>query len=227
MSKSEDIEEFIQKIKSEIMETFVFCVEEVLTEYLHNPKYLDEYYINEEAFRELIGLETFSDLKEKGKFDKAMHPATTTPKGEEYDNKRKYLNYHRYHRWFNVYKQEIEIPDQNRPSIERPKPTLKLLKPKDIEAILETAVFCVERVLTEYFRSPKYLDEYYIDYKEFCELIGLSSSSKSFAKLKKGNKFDKAMLPKGEFGKYHRWFNHKTEKIELPEWGAKKEFKGK
>jgi len=75
---------------------------------------------------------------------------------------------------------------------------------------MEMVVLCVERVLTEYFHSPKYLDEYYIDEYEFRKLMGLAP--KTFSDLKQRGKFDKAMLPNGDRMKYHRWFNHKTQK---------------
>jgi DNA-binding transcriptional regulator YiaG len=209
----------IKAILPEIMKMVVSSVESVLTEHIHSTKYLDEYYINEKDFSELIGFTSkkFSDWKEQGRFNKAMHPATIGGKDE----------YVKYHRWFNVYKQEIEIPEQ--PNIEPPKPEYKLLTPKNIEAIspeiMKTAILCVEKVLTEYIHSPEYLDKYYIDEYEFRDLIGLSTETISDWKQK--HKFDKAMLPNGDRMKFHRWFNCKTGKIELPEWGAKKEFKGK
>jgi len=199
MSEPKKIEDFLPQITK----TLVFCEEKVLTEYLHSPKYLDEYYIKEEEFKELVGLahNEFYAWKKQGKFNKAMYPATIGGKRI------------RYHRWFNVYKQKIELPSQ-------PEPTAEKLIPKDIETILpeimKTFVFCVESILTEYLRSPKYLDEYYINEEEFRKLI----RSKEFYAWKKQGKFNKAMYPikldSDESFKYHRWFNHNANKIKLP-----------
>jgi len=132
--------EEIKAILPDITEMFVSCVEEVL-------KSSEEDYIEAQEFCELMDIAssaTFSKWKKEGRFDKAMHPATIGG------------NRVKYNRWFNVYKQRTEPPDQNRQLIERPKLTTKMLMPKDIKTILpqimKTAVKVVEMI-----KNPKSL----------------------------------------------------------------------
>jgi hypothetical protein len=125
----------IKAILPDIMEMFVYSVEEVLSSMRS-----EEYYIDAEAFRELIGVAssaTFSKLKKSHILDKAMHPATIGSDRVKY------------HRWFNIYKQRIETPDIQPSEL----PKLEKLTTKEIETILpqimKTAVKVVEMIKKE------------------------------------------------------------------------------
>jgi len=91
-------------ISSEIREMAKSFVNEIITGWFHNQKYFDEFYIDEQEFRDLIGLgdTQFYDLKALGCFDKAMHPATKKRTGKKGV---------KYHKWFNLYTQKIELPE--------------------------------------------------------------------------------------------------------------------
>ena len=84
-------------------------LDNMVTNILHDHnKYFEEYYINEQAFRRRIGLGVtkFYEWKKAGRFEKAMHPATR-------GSKRVF-----YHKYFNVYRNQIELPELRRLPIE-------------------------------------------------------------------------------------------------------------
>ncbi|MDR2554254.1 MAG: hypothetical protein LBC64_02390 [Fibromonadaceae bacterium] len=88
-----------------------------------------------------------------------------------------------------------------------------MLTPKDKEMLEEMASYMFGYMTNKVLLG----EEYYINEKDFRELIGLGVTQ--FYKLKKIGKFNKAMHPATKGGKrvkYHKFFNRHSQKIELP-----------
>ncbi|MDR2555256.1 MAG: hypothetical protein LBC64_07495 [Fibromonadaceae bacterium] len=167
----------------------------LLIEHLNNAKYLDEYYITEKEFMELIGLNhtAFYRMKKLGRFEKAMHPASRGRLGVKY------------HKYFNRLTNKIELPNLLKEDI----------KMKKIpEEIMKIFLPFFDNLFNHVYKLTR--DEYYITEKEFTKLIGLKKTR--FSELKKQGKFKNIirLTKSGRRVKYHKYFNLLTGKIELP-----------
>ena len=92
----------------------VKALDHIITEVLHqHAKFREEYYISEKEYRSSLGIGTtkFYELKAQGKFEKGILPASRGSK--------RCL----YHRHFNYFAGEVQLPGLRRLPIEHPKTT--------------------------------------------------------------------------------------------------------